>query len=264
MGKLLVRDIAKEHVLAVLQPIWRSKNETATRLRGRIEAVLSYAMQAGYRPEEMNPARWKGGLDKLLPAPSKVAPVVHHAALGFSAAPAFMTRLRGMEGSGARALEFAILTAARSGEVRGVTWGEIDVAGKVWIVPAERMKAAREHRVPLSPQAVDLLSTLPRNQGDEAGLVFPAVRGGTLSDATLSAVLRRMKVPVTVHGFRSTFRDWLAECTNYPNQLCEMALAHVIDDKAEAAYRRGDMLKRRAQMMTDWADYLDHTSRTAA
>jgi integrase len=161
-----------------------------------------------------------------------------------------------MDGSGARALEFAILTAARSGEVRGATWGEIDAVGGVWIVPAARMKASREHRVSLSPAALGLLSTLPRTKGDDAGLVFPAVRGGMLSDATLSAVLRRMKVPVTVHGFRSTFRDWVAERTSYPNELAENALAHVIGDKAEAAYRRGDMLKRRAQMMTDWAGYL--------
>lgn len=254
LGKLLVRDVAKHHVLAVLEPIWNEKNETATRVRSRIELVLSYAMQAGYRPEELNPARWRGGLDTLLAPPNKVAPVEHHAALAFDDAPAFMARLRTVGGAGARALDFAILTAARSGEVRGATWAEIDTDAALWTIPAKRMKAGREHRIPLSRDAVALLAALPRN--DDAGLVFPAVRGGMLSDATLAAVLRRMQVPVTVHGFRSTFRDWVAERTSYPNELAEMALAHTIGDKAEAAYRRGDMLQRRAAMMNDWAAFI--------
>lgn len=254
MGDLLVRDVAKEHVLAALRPIWAEKTETATRLRGRIELVLSYAMQAGYRPEGLNPARWRGGLDKLLPAPSKVAKVMNHAALPVGAVGAFMQQLRAAEGLGARALEFAILTAARSGEVRGATWAEVDLQAGVWIVPAYRMKAGKEHRVPLSSAAVTLLESLPTMAGTD--LVFQAARGGQLSDMTLTAVLRRMKVPATAHGFRSTFRDWAAERTNYPSEVAEMALAHAIDSKVEAAYRRGDMLEKRRAMMADWASFL--------
>lgn len=251
IGKLLVRDVAKEHVLAVLQPIWREKTETASRLRSRIELVLSYAMQAGYRPEELNPARWKGGLDKLLPKPGKVTKTEHHAALPIDAMGEFMVRLRESEGMGARALEFAILTACRSGEVRGAKWSEIDSDEAMWVIPGDRMKAGREHRVPLSKAAIKLLKTLPRLV--DSDMVFWAPRGGQLSDMTLSAVLRRMEVPAVPHGFRSTFRDWAAERTTYANEMCELALAHVIGDKAEAAYRRGDMLERRRKMMNDWA-----------
>jgi len=254
MGELLVRDVQKEHVLAALRPIWTEKTETATRLRSRIELVLSYAMQAGYRPEGLNPARWRGGLDKLLPAPSKVAKVVNHAALPVSAVGDFMQRLRAADGQGARALEFTILTAARSGEVRGATWREIDLDAGVWVVPGERMKAGKEHRIALSGVAVALLESLPKMAGTD--LVFPAARGGQLSDMTLTAVLRRMKVPATAHGFRSTFRDWAAERTNYPSEVAEMALAHAIDSKVEAAYRRGDMLEKRRAMMADWASFM--------
>ena len=202
----------------------------------------------------MNPARWRGGLDKLLPAPSKVAKVVNHAALPVGAVGAFMQQLRVAEGLGARALEFVILTAARSGEVRGATWAEMDLQARVWIVPAQRMKASKEHRVPLSSAAVTLLESLPAMAGTD--LVFQAARGGQLSDMTLTAVLRRMKVPATAHGFRSTFRDWAAERTNYPSEVAEMALAHAIDSKVEAAYRRGDMLEKRRTMMADWASFL--------
>jgi integrase len=255
MGDLLVRDVQKEHVLAVLRPIWTEKNETASRLRGRIELVLSYAMQAGYRPEGLNPARWKGGLDKLLAAPSKVAKAEHHPALPVAQAGEFMQRLRAAEGIGARALEFAILTAARSGEVRGATWAEIDLHSQVWTVPASRMKAGREHRVPLSPAAIELLSALPRIAGTD--LVFPSSRSTQLSDMTLSAVLRRMKIRAVPHGFRSTFRDWAAERTNYPRDVAEMALAHSIENKVEAAYRRGDLFEKRRRMMGDWAAFLE-------
>jgi integrase len=254
LGALLVRDVAREHVLEVLRPIWTEKNETAVRLRGRIELVLSYAMQAGYRPEGLNPARWKGGLDKLLPAPSKVNGREHHRALAVGSVGAFMARLRAAEGMGARALEFVILTAARSGEVRGATWAEVDLAAKVWTVPASRMKAGKEHRVPLSPEALALLAALPQVEGDD--LIFKAAKGGALSDMTLSAVLRRMKVDAVPHGFRSTFRDWAAERTAYPGEAAEMALAHAIGDKVEAAYRRGDMFEKRRQMMADWAQFL--------
>lgn len=254
MGDLLVRDVQKEHVLAALRPIWTEKNETATRLRGRIELVLSYAMQAGYRPEGLNPARWRGGLDKLLPAPAKVAKAEHHPALPLGQVGAFMRRLRAAPGMGARALEFTILTAARSGEVRGATWAEIDLQDKVWTVPPSRMKAGNEHRVPLSPAAIALLEALPRMAGTD--LVFPAPRGGQLSDMTLSAVLRRMEVPAVPHGFRSTFRDWAAERTTFPREAAEMALAHTIESKVEAAYRRGDLFEKRRVMMAEWADFL--------
>jgi integrase len=271
MGELRVRDVQKEHVLAALRPLWTEKNETASRLRSRIELVLSYAMQAGYRPEGLNPARWKGGLDKLLPAPSAVAKRSHHQALPVAQVGAFMQKLRTVEGMGARALEFAILTAARSGEVRGATWSEIDLEGKVWTVPAARMKAGMEHRVPLSTAALALLKALAKahkladaDPADEPErLVFRASRGGQLSDMTLSAVLRRMKVAAVPHGFRSTFRDWAAERSNHPHEVAEMALAHTIESKSEAAYRRGDLLEKRRAVMADWAAFLARPEKPA-
>lgn len=264
LGSMLVRDVEREHVLRVLQPIWTEKTETATRLRGRIELVLSYAMQAGYRPEGFNPARWKGGLDKTLAAPTKIAKVEHFAALPLDAMGAFMRRLREAEGMGALAVEFAILTAARSGEVRGATWGEIDRTARVWTIPAERMKAGAEHQVPLSDAALAVLDKLKAGETpDPSALVFPAVRGGMLSDMTLTAVLRRMEVPATVHGFRSTFRDWCAERTTYPRDLAEMALAHTVGDKVEAAYRRGTMFARRVPMMAEWAQFVGTVQRPA-
>lgn len=264
MGDLLVRDVQKEHVLAALRPIWTTKTETATRLRGRIELVLSYAMQAGYRPEGLNPARWKGGLDKLLARPNKVAKGEHHPALPVDDLAGFMKRLRAAEGMGALALEFTILTAARSGEVRGATWPEIDLDAKVWTVPAGRMKAGNEHRVPLSDAALavlDKVEKMPRLAGSE--FIFQAPRGGMLSDMTLSAVLRRMNVAAVPHGFRSTFRDWAAERTNYPREAAEMALAHTIENKVEAAYRRGDMFEKRRAMMAEWAAFLSLPERPA-
>lgn len=253
MGSLLVRDVGLTHVLAVLEPIWRTKTETASRLRGRIESVLDWATARGYR-DGLNPARWRGHLDKLLPAPAKVTKVDHHTALPVGDIGAFMVRLRAAEGTGARALEFAILTAARSGEVRGATWAEVDRDAKVWIVPGERMKAGKEHRVPLSDAALQVLAAVPRMAGTD--LVFPASRGGPLSDMTLTAVLRRLDVPAVPHGFRSTFRDWCAERTNYPRDVAEMALAHTIGDKVEAAYRRGDLFEKRRLMMDEWAAFL--------
>lgn len=252
LGKLSVRDIEMAHVLSVLEPIWAERTETAKRLRGRIERVLGWATSRGYR-EGLNPARWRDHLDQQLAAPGKIAKTSHHAALRLDEMPDFMGRLKQAEGMGARALEFAVLTAARSGEVRGARWCEIDLEAKVWTVPADRMKARREHRVPLSPVAIDLLNALPRIAGSD--LVFPAARNGPLSDMTLTAVLRRMKVPATAHGFRSTFRDWAAERTNYPRDVAEMALAHTIGDKVEAAYRRGDLFGKRQRMMADWAKF---------
>lgn len=265
IGDLQVRDIELPHVLSVLAPIWRTRTETASRVRSRMELVLDWATASGYR-DGLNPARWRGHLDKLLPKPSKVATVEHHAALPVAGVGQFMQRLRSAEGMGARALEFGILCASRSGEVRGATWAEIDTEGAMWTIPGARMKAGNEHRVPLSPAALKLLKALPRDSKRDSEhddkrddeLVFPAPRGGQLSDMTLSAVLRRMEVPATVHGFRSTFRDWAAERTNYPSDMAEMALAHVISDKVEAAYRRGDMLEKRRQMMTEWAKFCAH------
>jgi len=253
LGELLVRDVKLPQVLAVLEPVWTTTNETAVRVRGRIESVLDWARARGLRDGE-NPARWRGHLDKLLPKPSKVSSVQHHAALPVGDVGAFMTRLRDADGMGARALEFVILTAARSGEARGATWAEIDLAAKVWTLPGNRMKAGKEHRVPLSDAALALLRALPKMAGSE--LVFPAPRGGELSDMTLTAVLRRMEVPAVPHGFRSTFRDWAAERTSYPRDVAEMALAHAIGDKVEAAYRRGDLFEKRALMMSDWAVFL--------
>lgn len=254
IGNVLVRDVELPQVLAVLEPIWQTKTETASRLRGRIESVLDWATARNYR-QGLNPARWKGHLDKLLPKPSKVAKVEHHDALPVSDVGAFMVELRKHEGIGAKALEFAILTAARSGEVRGATWSEIDLEAKTWIIPGARMKAGNEHRVPLPEAAVALLKSLPRIGGSD--LVFVAPRGGQLSDMTLSAVIRRMEAPCVPHGFRSTFRDWAAERTNYPRDLAEMALAHTITNKVEAAYRRGDMFEKRRRIMDDWAKFCD-------
>lgn len=261
LGKLSVADIELSHVLNVLQPIWTKIPETASRLRGRIEAVLDWSTVSGYRTG-LNPARWRGHLDKKLAQPSKLkarrnertGSDGHHAAMPVDDAAPFMVRLREAEGMGARALEFAILTAARSGEVRGATWNEVDLKAGVWTIPANRMKAGKEHRVPLSKAAKDLLDGLPRMAGTD--LVLPAPMGGKLSDMTLGAVLRRMEVPATAHGFRSTFRDWVSERTGYPGEMAEMALAHTIGSKVEAAYRRGDMFERRRKMMDDWAEFL--------
>ncbi|WP_223300216.1 tyrosine-type recombinase/integrase [Methyloversatilis sp. RAC08] len=257
IGSLLVSDIKLAHVEQVLSPIWTTKTETATRVRGRIEAVLNWATVRGYRHGE-NPARWKGHLDKLLPRPSKVAKVEHFAALPWQEVGAFMEKLRERTGTSARAVELAILTAARSNEVRGATWAEIDLDAALWIIPGDRMKASKEHRIPLPADAVALLRALPRIEGRE--VVFASPRGGKLSDMSLTAVLRRMAVPATVHGFRSTFRDWAAEATNYPRDVAEMALAHSIGDKVEAAYRRGDLFEKRRRMMDDWAKFCRQTS----
>ena len=252
LGDLPVNAIELAHVLDVLRPLWAVKTETASRLRGRIEATLDWSRVHGLREGE-NPARWKGNLDAILPKPGKIARVEHHRALPWRDIPAFMTELRQREGMGARALEFTILTAARSGEARGATWSEIDLERRLWTVPGARMKAGREHAVPLSDAAVALLEALERPHG--GGLVFPAIKGAPLSDMTLSAVTRRMGVDAVPHGFRSTFRDWCAESTGYPSELAEMALAHNVGSAVERAYRRGDMLDKRRRLMSDWADH---------
>ncbi len=232
----------------------QERTETANApSRAAIESVLDWATTKGYR-DGLNPARWKGHMENILPAPNKIANRKHHRALPVSEIGAFMQRLRAeQDGIGARALEFTVLTAARSGEVRGATWSQIDRSAAVWKIPGERMKAGKEHRVPLSDAALALLDGSPRMVGTD--LVFPAARGGMLSDMTLSAVLRRMEVDAVPHGFRSTFRDWASERTNYPRDVAEMALAHAIGDKVEAAYRRGDLFEKRRQMMSDWAGF---------
>lgn len=269
IGDVMVGDIELPHVLKVLEPIWRDKTETASRLRGRIEKVLDWATTRGFR-KGLNPARWRGHLDNLLPAPNKIAKEKHHAALPIGEVGGFMEKLRTHTGMGARALEFGILTAARSGEARGARWGEIDFDERVWTVPANRMKAGREHRVPLSDAAMAMLLAiraglnLPDGEEPSAdGLVFAAPRGGILSDGTLNAVIRRMGLDVVQHGFRSTFRDWASERTNYPNEVAEMALAHAIPSKVEAAYRRGDLFEKRRRLMADWADFLSKAEKPA-
>jgi integrase len=258
IGTMPVEQIGLKDVLAVLQPVWADKTETASRLRGRIENVLAWATVSGHRTGD-NPARWKGNLDAVLAQPGKIARVKHHAALPIEQLPTFFARLRQQSGMAARALEFLILTAARSGEVRGAKWMELDSDAGVWTVPAERMKARREHRVPLASQARDLLERLPKFEGSD--FVFSAPRGGMLSDMSISAVMRRMDAEAVPHGFRSTFRDWAAEHTEYAGEIAEMALAHTISNKVEAAYRRGDLLAKRRQMMNDWAEYCLSLSR---
>lgn len=257
IGDLSVEDIEAAHVLKILEPIWTAKNETATRLRGRIETVLDWATARGYRKGD-NPARWRGHLSMLLAKPGqlrRVKPIKHHKAIPVSEIGAFMRDLRQVEGIGARALEFVTLTACRSGEARGATWAEIDLTERVWTIPGERMKAGVTHRVPLSDRAVELLKSLPRMAGTD--MVFPAPRtGGTLSDMTLAQIMRRMDAPGVPHGMRSTFRDWAAERTNYPRDIAEAALAHTIENKAERAYKRSDVLKKRARMMQDWANFI--------
>ena len=270
IGALPVNEIDTAAVLRCLQPIWATKTETASRLRGRIEAVLSWATVAGHRTGD-NPARWAGNLKELLPAPSKVANESNHPALQLDDAPAWLADLRKREGFPARALEFLALTAARSGEVRGAAWDEIDLDKALWIIPAQRMKMKREHRVPLTAEAVALLKAIPKLEGNP--LVFPSTRGGQLSDMALSMLMKRQhtaavaaggsgyvdrvsKRPAVPHGLRSTFRDWVAERTSYPGEMAEVALAHRISRAVEAAYRRGDMIEKRRRMMADWATFL--------
>lgn len=257
-GDLSVADVGTAHVLAALEPIWTAKPETATRVRGRVESVLNYAKTREWRTGE-NPARWRGHLSNLLPARADVAPVEHHAALPWAEVGAFMVALRKQAGVAALALQFAILTAARSGEVLGATWGENDLAEKLWTIPAGRMKGRKEHRVPLSAPALAILADVAklRTTTEPADPVFPsAAKARSLSNMAMTAVLRRMKRgDLTAHGFRSTFRDWVGEHTVYPREIAEAALAHVVPSKTEAAYSRGDALDKRRAMMTAWATF---------
>lgn len=252
IGAMPVDQIEFAHVVKVLEPIWHTKTETASRLRGRIENVLAWATVSGYRAGD-NPARWKGNLEHALPRASKVRKVTHHAALSWQQVPAFMASLHQREGMGARALEFLILTATRSGEVRLATWDEIDFDSKLWTIPAERMKAGKQHRIPLSEPALKLLRALPRFEGTD--YLFPSTRGGPLSDMSLSAVTRRMEAEAVPHGFRSTFKDWCRTATSYADEVSELALAHVSSDATRAAYARDELLAKRTRLMRDWGKF---------
>ncbi len=249
------------HVTKILRPIWTTKAETAARVRGRIETVLDYAKVQGWRTGE-NPARWKGHLENVLPARGKVAKVEHHAALPWKEIGAFMAELKQQDGMAALALRFTILTAARTSEVIGAPWDEIDLTAGLWTVPPERMKGGKEHRVPLTeaPLATLRQAAEGREGDDPNAPVFPGGKGARsatgLSNMSMLALLRRMgRSDLTVHGFRSTFRDWAAEATGYPRELAEAALAHALDSKVEAAYQRGDLLEKRRRMMQAWAEF---------
>ncbi len=255
IGKLSPGDITTEDVLKVLQPIWTEKPETASRVRNRIELVLDAAKARRLREGE-NPARWRGHLDKLLPKREKVQAVKHHAALPFSELPAFMAKLRKLDKVTFKAMQMTILTACRTSEVLGATWDEIDLQARVWTVPAERMKMRKEHRVPLADALVALLEQLPRYEDNPH--LFPGMKAGKpLSNMAMLMGLRHIKRDdLTMHGFRSSFRDWAGECTPHPRDVCEQALAHSLGNAVEAAYRRGDLFEKRRALMDDWAHYI--------
>lgn len=261
LGEMAVAEIEMPHVLQMLEKIWTTKTETATRIRQRTEAVLTWATVSGFRSGD-NPARWAGNLKEVLPNPAKIAPVKHFRSLPWQQVGQFMTDLRERSGMAARALEFAILTASRSGEVRGMTWDEVDLDTGVWIVPENRIKAGKKHTVPLSPTAVAILKALPRFDG--CPYVFASARGGMLSDATLLAVLKRMDVDAVPHGFRSTFKDWARSCSNFPDEVSELALAHVNSDATRAAYARDELLPKRTLLMREWEKFCNTIMETGA
>ena len=254
LGNISVKDITTEDVLTVLQPIWNEKPETASRVRGRIERIMDWAASRGYR-EGLNPARWTGHLEFTLPSPRRVRRPRHHPALPWAELQHFWEQLDEQQGLAPKILMLTILTAARTQEVRGANWDEFDLEADIplWIVPGERMKSGREHRVPLPEPVIELLSDLPRFG---SGLLFEGRPGKPLSENAMLAVLRRMgRSDITVHGFRSTFRDWCAEQTAFPREIAEVALAHVNKDRVEAAYLRSDLLRRRYRLMQRWARY---------
>lgn len=254
IGQMDVADVELAHVLDILRPMWLTKTETATRLRGRIESVIGYAIAHEWR-DKGNPAQWRGLLDKVLPEPSKVKKTEHHKSMPAAETPAFMTLLDGMEGGAARALQLLILTATRSGEVRGARWSEFDLDEQIWTIPAERMKAGAEHRVPLSEQALSILQRVPRLESVD--MLFPDRSGRKpISDLALSKILRKQELGYVPHGFRSTFRDWAGDNTEYARELLEVSLAHTLESKVEAAYRRKDALERRRPLMQDWANFI--------
>jgi integrase len=262
IGAKPVASIAIADVLASLEPIWRDKPETAARVRGRIEAILGYATAMHWR-DGPNPAAWQGNLKHLLPPKADIAPVKHFSALPYDKLPATMTALAGANGFGALALRFLILTASRSNETRAAKWDEIDLDARIWTIPASRTKSARAHRVPLSDAAIAVLAAMKPLQRAPAGLIFPGAKvSRPLSDVALSKALAAVAGPgFTVHGCRSSFRDWCAEQTSYPREVAEIALSHINSDRTEAAYQRGDLLDKRRRLMQDWSDYL---SRPAA
>lgn len=264
IGSKHIKDITKGDVLAIIEPNWTTKNETMVRLRNRIELVMAWAASRDYRDKD-NPAQWRGNLQHSLPRPNKVNGRTHHRAMPYRDVAAFFTSLSQTEGMSAKALQWVILTACRSGEARGATWDEIDLEAGLWTIPKERMKAGREHRVPLSPQAIELLQNLPRIQPPEGlpDYLFPGRSGGLLSDMSLTQTMRRMNIDAVPHGLRSSFADWGAEQTVYPAELREMALAHTLGDKTREAYQRSDLLERRRLMMTDWARYVSTKPSTA-
>ena len=261
IGDMDVADVAMANVLDVLRPIWSAKTETATRVRGRVESVLAYAAVQGWRDTD-NPARWKGLLDKVLPEPEKIKKTEHHPAMPIDEAPAFMDVLAGVKGTAAMALRLLVLTATRSGEVRGARWSEFDLEEGVWTIPADRMKGGVEHRVPLSTQALRLLSVVPKFKDNE--LLFPSAKGELLSDMAMTVLMRKRGLVYVPHGFRSTFRDWAGDHTEYQRDIVEAALAHTVGNKVEAAYRRKDALERRRPLMQDWADHLLSIRRAAS
>ena len=256
LGALSVQAIDTALAVKVLEPIWTAKPETANRLRGRIETILDWAKVRGFRQGD-NPARWRGHLEFDFPARAKVKPIKHHAALPYAEMPEFIAQLREQEGVAARALEFTVLTAARTNEALGLQWSELNATEKLWTVPANRMKAKKEHRVPLSERALSIVSRATDTETGDGAFVFAGRREGKpLSNMAMWAVLKRMGLnDLTVHGFRSTFRDWAAERTNFPNEVVEMALAHAVGGRVEAAYRRGDLFDKRRRLMAEWATF---------
>lgn len=261
-GKLSVSQLDTNHVLKAIQPIWSTKPETANRVRGRVELILDWAKVRGFRAGE-NPARWKGHLDKLLPPRSKVSKVKHHEALPYAQIPSFMRKLRTEVGVSPKALEFVILTACRVSEAVKAEWPEIDFKAKIWVIPSSRTKSGREHRVPLTDSAIKILKAQQKEATGE--FIFPGwTAGSSLTDAACLRLLDKMGYgEYTTHGFRSSFKDWAAELTQFPEDLSEAALAHVIKDKTQKAYQRGDMLQRRAEMMEAWARYCSSPKTTA-
>ena len=252
-------------VMGVLEALWHTKPETASRVRGRIEAILNYASARGWRKAD-NPARWRGHLENLLPRKTKIAPVQHHAALPWRAVPEFIAALRSRQSMAARAVELAVLTAARSGEARGARWNEIDLGRKIWSIPASRMKSGRPHRVPLADSAITVLEGVALLRQDNDGLVFPGMRGSPLTDTAVSKIAKLCApgAELTLHGLRSSFRDWAGETTNHSREVIEQALAHRVGDAAEQAYARGDLFDKRRRLMDDWAAFCTATEEVVA
>lgn len=249
IGNMVVGDIERAHIVDMLKPIWETKTDTATRVRAAVERVLDLAGAEGLRSGD-NPARWTGNLSLSLPAPKKISKVKHFSALPVADMQEFMDKLAKEEWTGSKALRFTILTAARSGETRGATWDEIDLNAKEWVIPAERMKGGRTHRVPLTAEAVKLVKSLPKT--DDCKYLFPNTKGGMISDMTMSKAAKRLGGDVTVHGFRATFRTWAQDHTAYPEEVCELALAHVNSDRTRAAYARSELIDKRRKLMNEW------------